>query len=160
MMGFGYLVGSPALNLILGKRGIRVKNVVLGLANTAILAVASCGLFFNNCEGWRTVWPSSHAGVVINSDVFNRNNKIFFPLLVSLCVGLQVLYWGLVWQQWSPKNSTSTQHAIASTELRDVEASITSEEPADEHESHSMVQSEGDLGVSQRVSSICQSRWA
>jgi len=148
-MSFGYLVCSPGLNFILGKIGktdnigIRVKNVVLALANTAILAMASCGLFFNNCEGWRTVWPLKHAGYVINSQaVFDKNDKFLFPLLVSLCIGLQLLYWGLVWWQWSPKISTPTQDATASIPLLDQERRKTFEEAVGERESESTIQPE------------------
>jgi hypothetical protein len=113
-IGFGYLIVSPASNLLIGKQAIRIKNVFFAIANTTILAVASCGLFFNKCEGWRTVWPLSHAGVVINSDrLFKRNDKFLFPLLVSLCIGFHLLYSGFVWWQWSPRIPAPTQHAVA-----------------------------------------------
>jgi hypothetical protein len=148
-MGLGYLVVLPGLNLILGKIGIRVKNTVSALANTAILTAASCGLFFNNCEGWRTVWPLNHAGYVINSaGLFDKNDKKLFPLLVSLCIGFQLLYWGLVWWQWSPIISTLTQDASASVPPLDEEESMFSEDTVEELELQPIAHLEGDSEVS------------
>jgi hypothetical protein len=150
-IGCGYLTASPALNLLIGRQAIRIKNVLFALANTTVLAVASWGLFFNNCEGWRTLLPRSHAGVVINSDrLFERNDKFLFPLLVSLCIGFQLLYSGFVWWRWSPRISTPTQHVVDATLLRDGEANIISEGPANSYQLSAMVPSQEDLGRPQQ----------
>jgi hypothetical protein len=104
---------------------------------------------------WATVWPLSHAGVVINSvGLFKDNDQTIFPLLVSLCIGLQLIYWGFVWWQWSPDMSTLPSHAVDSIAYQDVEAQINSSDHTDDHaddrEQRSLLTNERDLDVSEQ----------
>jgi hypothetical protein len=106
MIGIGYLVVSPALNLLLSTRATRIKNLILALGYIAILLVSSAGKFFSTCRGWYTVFPLRHIGVVLNSDAgFHRADTVLYPALVSLCIVLQLVLWAFIWWHFSVKKT-------------------------------------------------------
>ena len=95
-VGIMYHIISPTLTLILlhrwrSLRAVRWKNAVIALCMIGLFVANSCGLFFNNCRGWTTIFPRNHGVVLFSEWNYYRNGHLVFPTITSICVGTQVL---------------------------------------------------------------------
>jgi hypothetical protein len=86
---------SPALTCCLrrqwGLRAVRWKNAILAISLTTIFIINSTGLFFNNCLGWYTLFPLYQQVVIYSKPDFDRNDKLLYPIIASLCIGAQIV---------------------------------------------------------------------
>lgn len=93
-IGIMYHIISPALTSCLrrhwGLRAVRGKNAVIAVLMIGLFIASSCGLFFNNCRGWTTILPRGQGVVIFSKRDYDRNNSIWFPIIVSLCISAQI----------------------------------------------------------------------
>jgi hypothetical protein len=93
-VGVMYHMISPALTSCLRRwcslRAIRWKNACVAIFMIALFIVNGCGLFFNNCRGWNTIYPRGQGVVIYSKRDYNRNDNVIFPIIVSLCIGTQI----------------------------------------------------------------------
>jgi hypothetical protein len=93
-VGIMYHIISPALTSCLRRwwslRAVRWKNAGITLIMITIFVVNSCGLFFNNCRGWETIYPKGQGVVIYSKSDFDRNDRVIFPIIVSLCISAQI----------------------------------------------------------------------
>jgi hypothetical protein len=59
----------------------------------AIFIANSCGVFFNNCRGWNTIFPKGHGVVIYSKNDYDRNDSKLFPIILSICIGTQISLW-------------------------------------------------------------------
>jgi hypothetical protein len=92
-VGIMYHIISPSLTLILRRWhlfAVRVKNILVAAGMIAIFIANGCGMFFNNCRGWETIYPKEQGLVIYSKRDYARNAKIWFPTITSLCIGTQI----------------------------------------------------------------------
>jgi hypothetical protein len=100
-IGLVYLFLSPLLTSLLrhtlGVLAVRLKNSATAITVTVLLILASCGRFFNNCQGWMPWFPLNMGVSLFPEYEFNVNDNVLYPIFVSLCIAMQVGLWILMW---------------------------------------------------------------
>ena len=93
-VGIMYQIISPTLTFCLRRwslRAVRWKNAFIAALMIAIFILNSCGVFFNNCRGWTTIFPKGHGVVIYSKNDYDRNDLKLFPII--LCIGTQISLW-------------------------------------------------------------------
>jgi len=96
-VGIMYHIISPASTSCLRRwcslRAVRWKNTGIALFMIALFICNGCGLFFNNCRGWNTIYPKGQGVVIYSKRDYDRNDGVIFPIIVSICTVTQISLW-------------------------------------------------------------------
>jgi hypothetical protein len=96
LIGAEYLIAPFVSRRIKHRRQglcwLLVTDTAIAVIIILFLVLASSGLF-NDCRGWTPTYPLNRGVALFPKRAFDDNQMIFYPILVSVCLGMQVVLW-------------------------------------------------------------------
>jgi hypothetical protein len=103
---------SPILTWVLGKFATGkygwyltiLKDMAIGIPSITVIILSSIGVF-NTCWCWSAVYSLGYAKAFIILDPGDEralNAKLLYPVACAICLGLQIIVFGLMYQMMKP----------------------------------------------------------